>query len=73
MEKKTIKYRVDFSAHQSVVVEVPDSEDAEEQAISLAEQYIYDLCPSWEVDDGGIEEVDEDEEPVNNIDTYDVH
>jgi len=73
MEKKTIKYRVDFSAYQSVVVEVPDGENAEEQAISLAEQYIYDMFPSWEVDDGGIEEADEDEEPVNNIDTYDVH
>jgi len=68
MKKNTIKYRVDFSAHQSVVVEVPDTEYSEEEAIKLAERYVYDMCPSWEVDDGGIEEAEDNDEPVNNVD-----
>lgn len=65
---KKIKYRVDFSAHQSVVVEVPDTEYSEEEAIKLAEKYIDNMCPYWEVDDGGIEEAGEDEEPINYLD-----
>lgn len=65
---KTIKYRVDFSAHQSVVVEVTDTEDAEEKAMELAEKYIYNFCPSWEIDDGGIEEADPEDEPINYVD-----
>ena len=67
MKKKTIKYRVDFSAHQSIVVEVPDTEYSEDEAMKLAERYIYNMCPSWEIDDGGIEEADEDDEPVNYV------
>ena len=29
---KTVKYRLDFSAHASIVVEVPDTENSEEKA-----------------------------------------
>ena len=65
---KTIKYRVDFSAHQSIVVEVPDTERSEDEAIALAEEYMYNMRPSWEMDDGGVEEAEEDEEPINNVD-----
>lgn len=38
--KKTIKYRVDFSAHYSIIVEVPDTEDAEYKAVEFAESYM---------------------------------
>lgn len=67
--KKTIKYRVDFSAHHSIVVEVPDTEDAEYKAVELAESYMENTgaCTYWEVDDGGVEEADPDEEPVNDV------
>lgn len=68
---KTIKFRLDFSAHKSIVVEVPDTEDSEEKAIELAEEYMQGngVCADWEMDDGGIEEVEnpEDYEPVNNV------
>lgn len=68
---KTVKYRLDFSAHASIVVEVPDSEYSEERAIEIAERYMTgnDVCAEWEIDDGGIEEVEnpDDYEPVNNV------
>jgi len=68
---KTVKYRIDFSAHKSIVVEVPDSEYSEEKAIELAEEYMEgnDVYADWEMDDGGIEEVENPEncEPVNDV------
>jgi len=68
---KTVKYMVDFSAHKSIVVEVPDSEYSEEKAIELAEEYMQGngVCADWEMDDGGLEEVEnpEDYEPVNDV------
>ena len=68
-KKKTVKYRVDFSAHHSIVIEVPDTEDAEYKAVELAESYMENtgVYTYWEVDDGGIEEADPNEEPVNDI------
>ena len=67
---ETVKYRVDFSAHASIVVEVPDTENSEEKAIEIAERYMTgnDVCAGWEMDDGGIEEVEDPEnyEPVND-------
>lgn len=65
---KIVKYRVDFSAHHSIVVSVPESENDEDEAIKLAEKYITNIVPDWEMDDGGIEEADEDEEPENYLD-----
>lgn len=68
---KTVKFRLDFSAHKSIVVEVPDTEDSEEKAIELAEEYMQGngVCADWEMDDGGIEEVENPEnyEPVNDV------
>ena len=66
----TIKYRLDFSAHKSIVVEVPDTEYSEEKAIEIAERYMTgnDVYAEWEMDDGGIEEIDEDSgTPVNDV------
>jgi len=68
---KTVKYRLDFSAHTSIVVEVPDTENSEEKAIEIAERYITenDVYTYWDLDDGGIEEVEdtENDEPVNDV------
>ena len=68
---KTVKYRLDFSAHASIVVEVPDTENSEEKAIEIAEKYMSgrDVYADWEMDDGGIEEVENPEnyEPVNDV------
>ena len=68
---KTVKYRIDFSAHKSIVVEVPDSEYSEEKAIELAEEYMEGngVYADWEMDDGGIEEIENPEnyEPVNDV------
>lgn len=68
---KTVKYRLDFSAHTSIVVEVPDTENSEEKAIEIAEKYMTgnDVYVDWEMDDGGIEEIENPEkyEPVNDV------
>ena len=66
---KTIKYRLDFTAHYSIVVEVPDEENSEENAIKIGEDCITknDIVPCWDLDDGGIEVAEEDEEPVNDV------
>ena len=68
---KTVKYRLDFSAHKSIVVEVPDTEYSEEKAIEIAEEYMTgnDVYADWEMDDGGIEEIENPEkyEPVNDV------
>ena len=68
---KTVKYRLDFSAHASIVVEVPDTENSEEKAIEIAERYMTgnDAYVDWEMDDGGIEEVENPEnyKPVNDV------
>lgn len=68
---KTVKYRLDFSAHTSIVVEVPDTENSEEKAIEIAERYMTgnDVYADWEIDDGGIEEVEgpESREPINDV------
>lgn len=68
---KTVKLRLDYSAHQSVVVEVPDDENQEVNAIAIAYEYLASngVCPMWELEDEGISEDDvEDAEPVNDID-----
>lgn len=68
---ETRKVRLDFSAHCSVVVEVPDTENYEEEAIKEAENYLFgnpSVYVSWELDDGGIDDADEDDEPVNSVD-----
>ena len=68
---KTVKYRLDFSAHTSIVVEVHDTENSEDKAIEIAERYMTgsDVYVDWEMDDGGIEEVENPEnyEPVNDV------
>ena len=53
-----MKYRVDLTAHVSVVVEADDEFEAER----IAEQEVNGnpaLDASFEVDDGGIEEINE--------------
>lgn len=67
---KTKKVRLDFSAHCSVVVEVPDTENYEDKAIKEAENYLFgnpSVYVNWELDDGGIDDADEDDEPVNRF------
>ena len=67
---KTVKLRLDFSAHHSVVVEVPDDENQEKNAIAIAEEYLDSngVCPIWELDDEGITDDDvEDAEPINYV------
>lgn len=63
------KFRLDFSAHTSVVVEVElDDDDAmEEEAIKIAENYLEQrgVDAEWDLDDGGIEDVDDSEEAIN--------
>ena len=62
------KVRCDYSAHTSVVVAIPD--DAElDDAIEIAENYLAtnNVTPSWDLDDGGVDEVDETEYTVNNL------
>lgn len=55
-----MKYRVDLSAHYSIVVEADD----EFEAGRLAEEIVNSdpTNASFEVDDGGVEEIDENEE-----------
>lgn len=66
---KTKKFRIDFVARTSVVVEVPECDNEEDIAIRIAEDYANtnDMNPSWEYEDEGIEEVGDDEKPVNNL------
>lgn len=62
------KVRVDFSAHYSVVVAVDDTDDMYDEAVTIAEEYVEgnpSIRPNWEVDDGGFDDVDDDEEAVN--------
>lgn len=59
-----MKFRLDYSAHVSVVVDVPDyvdEENGEDKAIEAAESYLKlrGVQPEWELDDGGVEEVDD--------------
>ena len=64
----TKKIRLDFSAHVSVVVAVDDEEDMmEDKALEIAEDYLATrgCIPTWELDDGGIDEVDDTEEAIN--------
>ena len=62
------KVRCDFSAHTSIVVAIPD-EAGLDDAIEIAEEYMKTkgVTPEWELDDGGVDEVDETEEAVNNL------
>ena len=64
---KSTKLRLDFSAHCSVVVEVPDGDNAEDLAVEIAEKYltVKRVRPMWELDDDGIEEADPSEKAVN--------
>lgn len=60
------KVRVDFSAHCSVVVEVEDTDDYYDRASELAEEYLLgnkEINPSWEPDDGGIDDADDFDVP----------
>ena len=72
---KTKKVRLDFSAHCSVVVEVPDVDNYEDEAVELAENYLSgnnNVYVSWELDDGGIEDADEDDEAINSIEDEEI-
>lgn len=62
------KVRCDFSAHTSIVVAIPDEAELDD-AIEIAEEYMKTkgVTPIWELDDGGVDEVDETEEAVNNL------
>lgn len=62
------KVRCDFSAHTSIVVAIPDEAELDD-AIEIAEEYMKTIgvTPEWELDDGGVDEVDETEEAVNNL------
>lgn len=67
-----MKVRLDYSAHMSVVVEVPgDDLDGivEFEAMKIAEDYLHGsgVRADWELDDGGIDVVDDDEEAVNDF------
>ena len=63
------KYRIDFSAHTSVVVAVEGDDEVmmEEEAVRIAEDYVYcsGISAQWELDDDGIDDVDDSEEAVN--------
>ena len=65
------KFRLDFSAHASVVVAVDDSDEElmEEEAIRVAQEYLLSggIVTSWELDDGGFDDADDSEEAVNEI------
>lgn len=57
------KIRVDFVAHHSVVVAVKETEDMYEVAEQVAQSYIEDnpsVHPTWEVEDGGVDDAYED-------------
>ena len=68
---ETRKLRLDFVAHTSLVVEVEDNEKAEATAIKIAEKELRSngFFPEWELEDGGIEDLepDDDEVPVNYL------
>ena len=58
------KIRVDFVAHCSVVVQVKEGGYMYDDAAELAEQYIQgnpSIRPEWEVEDGGIDDADEED------------
>lgn len=58
------KIRVDFVAHCSVVVQVKEGDYMYYDAAELAEQYIQgnpSIRPEWEVEDGGIDDADEED------------
>ena len=63
------KFRLDFSAHTSVVVAVDDCDEElmEEKAIRIAQEYLHrrGVEASWELDDGGLDDADDSEEAVN--------
>ena len=65
-----MKVRLDYSAHISVVVNVPGDSllDVEDLAVEIAENYLHgaDVRADWELDDDGIEEEDESCEAVND-------
>lgn len=59
-----MKLRLDYSAHISVVVDVPDDMDEEMmeiKAIETADAYLHSsgVRPEWELDDEGIGNVDD--------------
>lgn len=65
-----MKVRLDYSAHISVVVEVPGDdldENVEFEAMKIAEDYLHGngVHADWELDDGGVDVVDDDENAVN--------
>ena len=64
----TKKYRVDFVAHQSIVVQVREDE-GEFEAVDVAEEVMRTKYGgvAWDFEDGGIEEVSQDEEAENEI------
>lgn len=63
----TKKYRVDFVARKSIVVQIREDED-ECEAIRIAEEIANRNSDAfWEYEDEGIEEVSQDEEAENEI------
>lgn len=59
-----MKLRLDYSAHISVIVNMPDDLDeemVERKAMETADAYLHGngVHPDWELDDCGIEEVDD--------------
>lgn len=68
--RKVIKYRLDFTAHKSIVIEVPNGVNSEDEAIKIAQHYLSgnNVITEWELDDEGIMQVDDNCEAVNHID-----
>ena len=59
-----MKIRLDYSAHISVIVNMPDDLDEEmmeTKAMKTADAYLHGsfVHPDWELDDAGIEVVDD--------------
>ena len=68
------KVRVDFSAHYSVVVEVEANDAMYDNAAILAEEYINGnpaIETSWEIDDDGIGDANDCDEPDVREEPYD--
>ena len=59
------KIRVDLTAHTSIVVGVNECDDMYDKAAEIAESFIQgnpSFDAYWEVDDGGVDDADENDE-----------
>lgn len=65
-----MKIRLDYSAHISVVVNVPGEnlDELQYEAMKIAENYLShgDVFVDWELEDGGVDEEDESCPAVND-------